>query len=296
LHEQMSLRRAGPARAVRVQREEPAARLVQVQGARLEWLMTLVEELRQVAGQELPRASLGAGGARLAELVALVHEASSRVHLLPLARAFKRLELLVVDFSRKQGKPVELRLTGGDLEIERGVLEAVSTALLHTVRNAIDHGIEDGAERARLGKPRAGSVVVACTAEPRLLTVKVCDDGRGLDRRRIIARAQELGLEHARPDMSDERACELIFVPGFSTAKAVSDASGRGVGMDAVRSSVEALGGSVRLSSISGTGTTVEMQLPLAAVHIPEDANLDTGDVEYQISGTWRTAPLRHAR
>jgi len=76
----------------------------------------------------------------------------------------------------------------------------------------------------------------------------------------------------------------------------VSDASGRGVGMDAVRSSVEALGGSVRLSSISGTGTTVEMQLPLAAVHIPEDANLDTGDVEYQISGTWRTAPLRHAR
>lgn len=185
------------------------------------------------------------------------------IRMLPIQNAFARLPRLVRDLSRKLGKQVELTLKGESTEVDKTVLEKIGDPLIHLVRNALDHGLEDPETRIAVGKTAAGQLTVSAFHESGNIVIEITDDGAGLHRDKILARARERGLVPPDEELSDERIDNLIFQPGFSTAVEVSDVSGRGVGMDVVRRNIKDLGGNVDVRSVSGEGSTVTIRLPL---------------------------------
>jgi two-component system chemotaxis sensor kinase CheA len=184
-----------------------------------------------------------------------------RVRMMPLTRAYEGLERVVRDLARAGDKDVRLLVHAGEVEVDRPILDAIAEALLHLVRNAVDHGIETPDERAAAGKPRTGRVTVDCTLEKDGVSVRVLDDGRGIDLETLRAAARRRGL--ATPD-DDSKVADVAFSPGVSTSALITDASGRGVGLDAVRARVERVGGTVRLESTAGSGCTVVLMMPLS--------------------------------
>jgi two-component system chemotaxis sensor kinase CheA len=174
---------------------------------------------------------------------------------------------------------VHLRTQGHETELDKELIEQLIDPLTHVVRNAIDHGIEPPAERIRAGKPEAGSIVMRATHRGGSVVVDVTDDGRGLDRERIIAKARELGLP-ADDTWTDVQAWGLIFEAGFTTAKEVTNLSGRGVGMDVVRRNITHMGGSVSVSSEKGKGTTITLQVPLTLA-VLDGMIVGVGDEQY---------------
>jgi two-component system chemotaxis sensor kinase CheA len=188
------------------------------------------------------------------------------VRMLPVDHVFQRFPRLVRDIARRLDKEVELQLEGAETEADKTVIEAMADPLIHMVRNSLDHGIEPPAERLAGGKPEQGTLRLTAQHENDHVVIRVIDDGRGLDAARLRAKAVEKGLMDAEraAALTDEEAFQLIFLSGFSTAAAISDLSGRGVGMDVVRSTIERAGGRVRLFSQPGEGTMVEIALPLS--------------------------------
>ncbi|SDT78020.1 chemotaxis protein CheA [Actinoplanes derwentensis] len=188
------------------------------------------------------------------------------VRMLPLSVAFSRFPRLVRDLSRRLGKNIELVTEGGETMADKDVIEALGDPLVHLVRNSLDHGIETPDERALRGKPPAARLTLTAVADGDAVIVEVADDGRGVDPERVKHKAYEKGLisEEELETMSDTDAVDLVFRPGFSTVDQVSDLSGRGVGMDAVRASVEKLGGAVTMRSKLGQGTSTRLRLPLS--------------------------------
>ena len=188
------------------------------------------------------------------------------VRMLPAEHIFQRFPRLVRDLSRRLGKQVELLIEGGETEADKNIIEALADPLIHMVRNSLDHGIEMPAQRVEHGKTAHGTLRLSATQDNENVFIRVADDGRGIDPAVIRQKAVEKGLiERERAQaLSDEDAVTLVFAPGFSTADAVSDLSGRGVGMDVVREAVEKVGGRVSISSRVGLGTTVELVLPLS--------------------------------
>lgn len=188
------------------------------------------------------------------------------VRMLPLSVAFGRFPRLVRDLSRRLGKNIELITEGGETMADKDVIEALGDPLVHLVRNSLDHGIEPPDERSVRGKPPIARLTLTAVADGDAVIVEVADDGRGVDPDRVRHKAYEKGLisEEELETLSDTDALDLVFRPGFSTADQVSDLSGRGVGMDAVRASVEKLGGAVTMRSKLGQGTSTRMRLPLS--------------------------------
>lgn len=184
------------------------------------------------------------------------------VRMVPVATLFARFPRLVRDLAGRLGKQVAIDLQGGSTELDKGLVEPLVDPLTHLVRNAVDHGIEPAAERVARGKPAAGTVTLAATQESGAVVVEVRDDGAGLSRERLLAKARERGL-HAPDSLTDGEVWSLIFAPGFSTAAAVTEVSGRGVGMDVVQRNVAAIGGRVDVESRAGEGLTVRIRLPL---------------------------------
>jgi two-component system chemotaxis sensor kinase CheA len=184
----------------------------------------------------------------------------------PVSFVFQRFPRLVRDIARRLGKEVELVLEGESTEADKNVIEALADPLVHIVRNALDHGIEAPSVRQAAGKPASGRLVIGARHEADRVLIEVSDDGKGIDPAGIRRKAYEKGLidEAQLERMSDAEAVNLVFLPGFSTAEQVSDLSGRGVGMDAVRSAVEKLGGAVRLTSETGKGSRLQLSLPLS--------------------------------
>jgi two-component system chemotaxis sensor kinase CheA len=191
-----------------------------------------------------------------------LQQAVMSIRMMPMEFVFSRFPRLVYDVSAKLGKKVQLRTQGHETELDKELIELLVDPLTHVVRNAIDHGIESPEERRRAGKPEQGTVGMRATHRGGSVIIEVTDDGRGLDRDRILAKARELGMA-ADESMTDEQAWALIFEAGFSTAKEVTNLSGRGVGMDVVRRNITSLGGNVFISSVKGEGTTITIQLPL---------------------------------
>ena len=188
-----------------------------------------------------------------------------QVRMIPVEAVFLRFPRLVRDLSAKLGKQVELELVGQDTELDRTVVDAIGDPLVHLVRNALDHGLETPAEREAAGKPAAGTVRLSARHAGGNVVLTVADDGRGVDRRAVAAKAVRAGLMSA--DQADgidmARAIELLFTPGLSTREQADDISGRGIGMDAVRAKVRELGGEVLLTSEPGAGSTAQIRLPL---------------------------------
>ena len=199
-------------------------------------------------------------------IVEEMHDAIMKLRMIPVSLILQRFPRMVRDLSRKLGKTVELVLEGGEAEVDTNIADAIAEPLVHLIRNSLDHGIETPDERAVAGKPACGRIVVRCKQESDGVVIEVTDDGRGIDPALIKRKAYERGLigGETLERMSDQDAINLIFAPGFSTAQDVSDLSGRGVGMDVVRTAVEKIGGSVKVTSEKGKGTGVILRLPFS--------------------------------
>ncbi|RDI26133.1 two-component system chemotaxis sensor kinase CheA [Pseudacidovorax intermedius] len=191
-----------------------------------------------------------------------LQEAAMAVRMMPISAVFSRFPRLARDLAQRLGKEVEIRLEGEGTELDKGLIERIVDPLTHLVRNSLDHGLELPAERVAAGKPVAGAIALSARHEGGSIVIEVADDGRGLDRERILAKARERGM--AVPEQpTDAQVWALIFEAGFSTAAAVTDVSGRGVGMDVVRRNIQALGGRVDIHSEKGRGTRIAVRLPL---------------------------------
>lgn len=188
-----------------------------------------------------------------------------QTRLQPLSTVFSKLPRLVRDLSRKLDKQLEIEFSGGDVELDKTIVESLSDPLTHIIRNSCDHGIEPAAERESTGKPPAGHIWVNAYHESGHVNIVISDNGRGIDAGPIVEKAVAAGIISAAAagKLSKQEQLKLIFAPGLSTAKEVSDVSGRGVGMDVVRNNIERLGGHISLDSEPGEGTTIQLRLPL---------------------------------
>ncbi|MFT5312211.1 MAG: two-component system chemotaxis sensor kinase CheA [Paraglaciecola sp.] len=191
-----------------------------------------------------------------------IQESVLSMRMLPMSVSFNRFPRVVRDLSAKLGKKVDLKIEGGTTEIDKGMIERLVDPLTHLVRNSIDHGIETVAERLAAGKNEVGTVILRAEQKGSSIEITIIDDGAGLNRERILAKARQKGIPHD-PNISDTQVWNLIFTAGFSTAAEVTDVSGRGVGMDVVRRNIEAIGGRVEIESSAGKGSAFHIHLPL---------------------------------
>jgi two-component system chemotaxis sensor kinase CheA len=227
-------------------------------------LITNKNRLSNIA-RELGSPPLDTSITELSRLLRGLHDEVLKVRLMPFASIADRLPRTVRDLAKKSGKEVLFSITGKEIELDRGILEELSDPLLHILRNAVDHGLETREERLAAGKPAAGQITVEVSREKDQVMIAVTDDGRGMDPARLVAAAIEKGLlkEEDRTKVTRQQALMLICTPGFSTARQVSDVSGRGVGMDVVRSSLQSLGGTLAIQSEPGKGSRFLLSLPL---------------------------------
>lgn len=203
------------------------------------------------------------GFEHLAGLTRELQECVMAIRMQPVKSVFSRMPRLVRDVGHKTGKDVRLEMVGEQTEVDKTVIEELADPLTHMIRNAVDHGVEDAATRIAAGKPAEGTIRLSAQHAGSNILIHVEDDGAGLDRDRLLAKATEKGIVSANAKLSGEEIDELIFAPGFSTAAAVTDVSGRGVGMDVVRRNVQALGGRVQVTSTAGKGTRFTLVIPL---------------------------------
>jgi two-component system chemotaxis sensor kinase CheA len=195
-----------------------------------------------------------------------MQDAIMQVRMMPVSFVFQRFPRLVRDTSRKLGKEVNLILEGEETEADKNIIESLGDPLVHIVRNSLDHGFEQPEVRRAAGKPAAGTLTIRATQESDRVIIEIIDDGKGIDPVVIKRKAYEKGLidEAALERMSDQEAVNLVFASGFSTVEVISDLSGRGVGMDVVRTAVEKVNGTVVLESEKGKGTRIRLSLPLS--------------------------------
>ncbi len=191
-----------------------------------------------------------------------LQEAVMSIRMIPMSLVFNRFPRMLRDLAGKLGKKVELVQVGEATELDKGLVEKITDPLTHLVRNSCDHGIELPAERLAKGKPEHGTITLVASHQGGSIVIEVRDDGKGLNRQKLIAKARERGID-APDSMSDGEVWSLIFAPGFSTAEVVTDVSGRGVGMDVVKKNITALGGTVEIDSAEGYGMSVRVRLPL---------------------------------
>jgi two-component system chemotaxis sensor kinase CheA len=245
------------------------ARSVRVDADKLDSLINLVGELiiaaasANLVARRARNADMQEAASTLSALVEEVRDSALQLRMVKIGATFSRFQRVVHDVSRELGKDIELRVSGEDAELDKTVVEKIGDPLTHLVRNAIDHGIEPAEVRAARGKPVKGTVALNAYHDSGSIVIEVSDDGGGLKRDRILAKAVERGLVEPGRALGDEEIYGLIFEPGFSTAEAVTNLSGRGVGMDVVKRNITALRGSVQIHSQEGIGTTVSVRLPL---------------------------------
>lgn len=241
---------------------------IRVDGERLDRLVNLVGELviaEAMVSQAVAHQGLAmAEGAQLDKITRELQDIAMSLRMVPVRGTFQKMARLVHDLARKSGKETEFVTYGDETELDKNVVDLIGDPLMHMIRNSVDHGIEDTAEeRIRAGKPAAGRVELRAFHKGGNIYIEIEDDGRGLDREKIIAKARERGLVHDGNELSDREVWNLIFLPGFSTAKTITDVSGRGVGMDVVKRNVAALRGRIDIQSKLGVGTTISIALPL---------------------------------
>jgi len=261
---------------------------VRVRTDRLDRLIDMVGEL--VIAQSMLAADPAVTAVGQHDLVKKVSQAgkimrelqdlSMSMRMVPMKSTFQKLTRLVRDVALKAGKVVELVTDGEDTELDRNMVDAIADPLVHMVRNAVDHGVEGPEERERAGKPRAGRVKLAAFQQGGSVIVELRDDGRGLNRDRILAKALEKGLIPANHSLTDSEINALIFAPGFSTAETVTDISGRGVGMDVVRRNIESIRGRIDIQSVLGQGTVFQIRLPLTLA-VTDGMLVRVGDERY---------------
>ncbi len=242
---------------------------VRVNSDRLDLLVNLVGELVTVQA----RLSQTAGYKQDGEIISIAEDVERliwelrdialSIRMVPIESTFNKFKRLIRDLSNELGKEVELLTEGGETELDKNVIEKLNDPLVHIIRNCIDHGIENPEERISKNKLRTGSVFLSAVHSGTHVLIIISDDGRGLDKNKIYEKAFEKGLINKDADLTEKEIYNLIFQPGFSTAVEVTNVSGRGVGMDVVKSAIESLRGEVEVQSREGAGTTITLKLPL---------------------------------
>ena len=245
------------------------AATVRIDASKLDALMNLVGEL-VISGASIDQHAQRIGDNALQEsasimlrLVEEIRDSAMRVRMVPIGETFNRFRRVVRDISRELGKEIDLVITGAETELDKNVIEKISDPLMHLVRNAADHGIENPSARSGKGKKASGTIRLNAGHDAGSIVIEVKDDGKGLDRERIAEKAASLGMINPGQQLTDSEVFKLIFEPGFSTAGEVTKFSGRGVGMDVVRKNIEALRGTIDIESRPGEGTAVMVRLPL---------------------------------
>jgi two-component system chemotaxis sensor kinase CheA len=262
---------AGEELAARARNQVSEARVVKVDTSKLDFLVDMAGEMVIAQSQvshdpdlksfESPR--LQRNLAQLSRITEEIQKTAMSMRMVPIGQLFRRMHRLVRDLARKAGKQVELELSGEDTELDRTIVEALSDPLIHMVRNSVDHGVEKPDARRAAGKDPVGRVRLKACHQAGSILIEVADDGHGIDREKVLAKAQSRGLISPDAHPSDNEILNLIFEPGFSTAERVTDVSGRGVGMDVVRKQLMKLRGRVDIQSTTGQGTTFFLKLPL---------------------------------
>lgn len=265
-----------PVEAVSAKREAPAAvsqakaaENVRVPAERLDELMDRVGELviAQSRLSQLASAStdiaLRSVSEEIERLSGELRDTMMVLRMVPVATLFSRFRRLVHDLARETGKVIELVTEGESTEVDKTVIERLADPLVHLVRNSIDHGLETPADRLAAGKSEAGTVTLSARQAGGEVIISIKDDGRGINRERVRAKAESSGLIQPGQPLSDSELLQLIFAPGFSTAAAITNLSGRGVGMDVVKKTVEALRGAIDIVSLPGQGSEVSLRIPL---------------------------------
>jgi two-component system chemotaxis sensor kinase CheA len=261
---------ATPAPAAETRSVVGQARHVRIDVRRLDTLMNLIGELliargrlTQLAG-ELGDVTLEETVNQSSRLIGELRDEITASRMVPVSHIFDRFPRVVRDAARAVGKQIDFVVDGKGIELDRSMLDEIGDSIVHLLRNAVDHGIETPEARAAAGKPPAGRLVLSAARDRSAVVIKVSDDGKGIDRERVLARAKRDGLVDAsRNDLTEDELLRLLARPGFSTVDKVTDLSGRGVGVDAVYTRVRALGGAMDIRSIPGQGTTVILRLPL---------------------------------
>ena len=273
---------AQPAQPSQKESSSPASKhkmeeVIRVDVSKLNALMDLVGEIviaesmvsqhPELRGRDLP--GFEKAVLHLQKNIRELQEIATSMRMIPIQGLFRKMNRLVRDLSKKSGKKIELKIFGGETEIDRSVIEHISDPLVHIIRNSVDHGIEPLEERRAKGKPETARIALQAKQVGREIQIRISDDGRGLDREKILQKAQEKNLLPSRhSDLSDEEVWRLIFLPGFSTADKVTDISGRGVGMDVVVRNIEKIRGRVEIHSEKDKGTTVTLRIPLTTAII----------------------------
>ncbi len=202
------------------------------------------------------------------------------IRMLPISFVFSRFPRLVHDISSKLDKKIVLKLVGENTEVDKAVVELINDPLVHLIRNSLDHGIEMPADRVAAGKPETGTIELKAYHRGGHIVIEIIDDGRGLDKDKLLSKAIEKGLIEENNLLTEKQIFELIFMPGFSTAEQITDISGRGVGMDVVRRNIQSLGGNIEIVSELGKGTTIAIHLPLTLA-ILDGQSVAVGDETY---------------
>lgn len=250
----------------------PVQSMISVGVNKLDKLMDLVGEMviaeamviqnPELEGLELEGFHKAAN--QLSKITNEIQDLVMSIRMVPLSTTFQRMNRIVRDMSRKLNKEVELRIIGEETEVDKNIIEHISDPLMHLVRNCIDHGLESPQERILKGKPRIGVVTLEAKNAGNDVLIIVRDDGRGLDRERILQKARENNLISQHTDeLSDKEVFSLILLPGFSTKSEITEYSGRGVGMDVVKKNIEEIGGSIMVGSAPDKGTQITLKIPL---------------------------------
>ncbi|OQX32890.1 MAG: chemotaxis protein CheA, partial [Candidatus Sedimenticola endophacoides] len=272
-------RSPGPAAAESARRRAPTAteQTVRVETAKLDQIMNMVGELVLVRNRlfnlksRVEDEGITSAVATLDVVTSDLQNAVMKTRMQPIKKVFGRFPRLVRDLSRSMGKEVDLRMSGEDTDLDKNLVEALADPMIHLIRNAVDHGIEPPSQREKIGKPRQGRLTLEASQEGEQIVLKIRDDGRGMDAETLRRMAVEKGLmDAAAAERLEDRECfNLIFEAGFSTKKEISDISGRGVGMDVVKTRIAQMSGTVDIDSETGGGTTITIKLPLTLAILP---------------------------
>ena len=283
-----------PAETVQVENRSSHQSIISVDVLKLDKLMDLMGEMVIAEAMVTQNPELAAlklnsfhkASRQLQKITSEMQDMVMSIRMVPLSATFHKMHRIVRDMSRKLGKEVELTLVGEETEVDKNIIEHISDPLMHLVRNSVDHGIEDGKARTKGGKPKVGQVTLEAKNAGSEVLVVVRDDGQGLNREKILKKATEQGiLTKPAGELTDREVFNLIFLPGFSTNSAVTEFSGRGVGMDVVTKNLEAVGGTVSVDSAEGAGTVTTLKIPLTLAII-DGMNIQVGATKYTLPTT----------
>jgi len=276
---------------VRIENIPTAQNIISVNVHKLDQLMDLVGEMVIAEAMVLQNPDLNGlkldnfenSASQLHKVTSELQDLVMSIRMVPISNTFQKMHRIVRDMSKQLNKEVQLKLIGEDTEVDKNVIEHISDPLMHLVRNSIDHGIELPAERENNGKNKIGVVTIEAKNSGNDVTVSVEDDGQGLNKEKILKKAEKNGILKKSPEeMTDKEIYNLVFMPGFSTNENVTEFSGRGVGMDVVVKNIEAIGGSVSISSVEGKGSTTTIKIPLTLAII-DGMNIKVGDTYFTI-------------